>query len=159
MLGESSPNIFETNKNKKIKKGKIKMKKNIINVVNKIIVLVGLVVPSLIMAYLLAISYYTYSEQTAFNSCIWGLAMALVFVATNTNNIQFTGMKSVRSRIKHIMRNALIGFLITVTTGAIGSIALLEYGDMSIMSAVVGTMAAVKNLVFEALLPYRVEAI
>ena len=159
MLGENSPNIFETNKDTKTKKGKIKMKNNIINAINKSIIVAGLVVPSMILTYILSVSLFTYSAPTTFDYVLAGLVLALLFLTTNTNNVQFTGMKSTKSRVKHVLRNALIGFLITITIGTIGSIVLVEFGDMSIISSVVGILACAKNLVFEALLPYRVEAI
>ena len=117
MLGENSPNIFETNKDTKTKKGKIKMKNNIINAINKSIIVAGLVVPSMILTYILSVSLFTYSAPTTFDYVLAGLVLALLFLTTNTNNVQFTGMKSTKSRVKHVLRNALIGFLITITIG------------------------------------------
>lgn len=135
------------------------MKKYIINAINKTVICAGLVVPSVILVYILVVSLLTYSTLNTFNYVLSGMALALLFLATNTSNVQYTGMKSISSRLKHVVRNMLIGTLVSVSVASVAAVSLVMFKDITIMATVIGTLAVIKNAVIERLLPYRVEAI
>ena len=134
------------------------MKRIIIKNLNKTIVIAGIIIPAMVLAYLLGLIVFTTSTISIPELVVAGLALALLFLATNTNEIQFVGMKSDFIRFKHMVRNASIAILTSITISAIGFVTVTLIKDIFIMVTIIGSLTVIKNMLFEHILPYRVES-